>query len=193
MTKFKWGIIGLGRIAHRFVTELHETGIGHVTAVASRDINKAIHFADQYGIEYSFGSYDDFINKAKVDAVYIAVPHHLHFQLSEMCLKHRIPVLCEKPFTINENQLSYLVSLSRKQEVFLMEGMWTRFMPHVLRIKELVESRELGKILHMKAEFCFKGKERGIQLGLARLLENELGGGALLDIGIYPVFLTLLF
>ncbi|MEP7320509.1 MAG: Gfo/Idh/MocA family oxidoreductase [Saprospiraceae bacterium] len=187
---FKWGIIGLGRIAHKFAKELQETAIGKVTAVASRNIDKAALFADEYDIEFRFGSYEDFARLAEVDAVYVAVPHHLHYEVTEMCLLHNKHVLCEKPFTINKNQLIKLVDLARTKNLFLMEAMWTRFMPHIIWLKNLVDSKKLGNILHLKAEFCFKGKERGIQLGLNRLLENELGGGALLDIGIYPLFLA---
>jgi scyllo-inositol 2-dehydrogenase (NADP+) len=179
---FKWGIIGLGRIAHKFAKELQETGVGKVIAVGSRNIDKAAQFADEYNIEFRFGSYEDFVRLAEVDAVYVEV--------TEMCLLHDKPVLCEKPFTINKNQLIKLVELARARNIFLMEAMWTRFMPHIVWLKNLVESKKLGPILHLKAEFCFKGKERGIQLGLNRLLENELGGGALLDIGIYPLFLA---
>ena len=187
---FKWGILGLGRIAHKFANELHESGIGSVVAVGSRDLSKANSFADEYNIPERYGSYEDFIDLAKVDAVYIAVPHHLHHQLTKQCLKHRKPVLCEKPFTINQQQLIDLINTAREQNVFLMEAMWSRFMPHIIWLKNIVVEKKYGNILHMKAEFCFKGKERGMQLGLSRLLENELGGGALLDIGIYPIFLS---
>lgn len=187
---FKWGIIGLGRIAHKFANELHSSGIGKVLAVGSRDLSKANSFADEYDIPERYGSYEDFIDNAEVDAVYIAVPHHLHYSLTRQCLKQRKPVLCEKPFTINCKQLLDLTTIAREHHVFLMEAMWSRFLPHIIWLKSIVDEKKYGNILHMKAEFCFKGKERGIQLGLSRLLENELGGGALLDIGIYPIFLS---
>ncbi len=189
---FVWGIIGLGRIAHKFAFELHQTGLGQIQAVASRDNSKAESFAKEYNIPNAYGSYEDFLNRAQVQAVYIAVPHHLHAEYTQKCLERGIPVLCEKPFTINYKELEALVVLARQKKVFLMEAMWARFMPHIQWIKQLVDQNELGNILHMKAEFCFKGKERGLTQGVERLLKNELGGGALLDIGIYPLFLSYL-
>ncbi len=189
---FNWGIIGLGRIAHKFVHELHQTSLGHVSGVASRDLAKAKLFANQYDIEHFYGSYEEFINLTDVQAVYIAVPHHLHAKYTLQCLQRGIPVLCEKPFTINRHELIPLIEIARKNKVFLMEAMWTRFMPHIKWIKQMVDQQELGKILHLKAEFCFKGKERAQLQGVERLIKNELGGGALLDIGIYPLFLSYL-
>jgi predicted dehydrogenase len=189
---FSWGIIGLGRIARKFAVELLETKLGKVGAVASRDISKAQDFAAEFGGQ-AFGSYEDFIAHARVDAVYIAVPHHLHFSLSLACIQASRPVLCEKPFTIHSKELEILIQAARTHNVFLMEAMWTRFMPHIRWIQDEFLQGTWGKLLHLKAEFCFKGKERGHQLGLRRLLENELGGGALMDVGIYPVFLSHLF
>ena len=188
---FRWGIIGLGRIAHKFAQELTQTSLGVVGAAASRDLAKAEDFTALYG-GVPYGDYDDFISDASVDAVYVAVPHHLHFVLASKCIEKGIPVLCEKPFTINLHQSEALVALARARSVFLMEAMWTRFMPHILWLNEFCRQGSLGHMLHLKAEFCFKGKERGLTQGVSRLLQNELGGGALLDIGIYPIFLSLL-
>ncbi len=186
---FRWGILGLGRIANKFAFELNQTKLGKVAAVGSRDLEKAREFANLFGGE-SYGSYTEFIERAQVDAVYIAVPHHLHFELTQQCLLKGIPVLCEKPFTINKKQLESLVQIAKTKQVFLMEAMWTRFMPHILWIKEQIDAGKLGTLLHLKAEFSFQGKARGIQEGVSRLIDNSLGGGALLDIGIYPVFLS---
>ncbi len=190
---FYWGIIGLGRIAHKFAHELKQTGLGEIGAVASRDLDKATDFAEQYGARHAYGSYDELIENAHVDAIYVSVPHHLHAAISIKCLEKRIPVLCEKPFTINRDELQTVVNTARSNQVFLMEAMWSRFMPHIAWIKEEFDKGTFGKIMHLKAEFCFKGKERGLKQGVNRLIENELGGGALLDIGIYPVFLSHLF
>lgn len=187
---FRWGIIGLGRIANKFAAELLETNLGTISAVASRDIEKASAFGAQYQAEVFFGSYEEFISKAMVDAVYLATPHPLHAALAMKCLESGIPVLCEKPFTINTRELIPLIELSRRKNVFLMEAMWSRFMPHIIFLKELHDNEKLGKLLHLKADFSFKGKERAANLGLRRLVENELGGGSLLDIGVYPVFLA---
>lgn len=190
---FYWGIIGLGRIAHKFAHELKQMSLGEIGAVASRDLDKATDFASQYGARHAYGSYDDLIENAHVDAIYIAVPHNLHASLTIKSLEKGIPVLCEKPFTINSNELRLVVDKARSKKVFLMEAMWTRFMPHIMWIKNESDAGSFGDLLHLKSEFCFKGKERGIKLGINRLIENELGGGALLDIGIYPVFLSHLF
>lgn len=190
---FNWGILGLGRIAHKFGHELKQRNLGNVWAVGSRDIEKATDFANQYGAQHAYGSYDDFIENANVDAVYIAVPHPLHFDLAFKCISKGIPVLCEKPFTINQVELKSLIDHARQKKVFLMEAMWSRFMPHIVWLHEESLKGSFGALMHLKAEFCFKGKERGINQGVIRLIENELGGGSLLDIGIYPLFLSHLF
>lgn len=190
---FKWGIIGLGRIANKFAKELKETGVGQLAAVGSRDIKKAETFAAEYGVSNYYGSYEDLISKGGFDAVYIATPHHLHAFCTSKCLEAGLPVLCEKPFTINKHELTGLIHQARAHKVFLMEAMWTRFLPHILYLKELHDSGRLGRLLHLKADFAFKGKERASTQGVSRLVENELGGGSLLDIGVYPVFLAQLF
>lgn len=187
---FRWGIIGLGRIAHKFASELLETRLGVVSAVGSRDLVKATEFGAQYHAESCFGSYEELISNGKVDAVYLATPHPLHAEYALKCLEAGIPVLCEKPFTINSRELKPLIEMARTQQVFLMEAMWSRFMPHIIYLKELNDSNRLGKLLHLNADFSFKGKERAVNLGVRRLVENELGGGSLLDIGVYPVFLA---
>lgn len=190
---FYWGIIGLGRIAHKFAHELKQTGLGDIGAVASRDLDKATDFASQYGARHAYGTYDELIENAHIDAVYIAVPHNLHASIAIKCLERGIPVLCEKPFTINADELKSVMEMARLKKTFLMEAMWSRFMPHIMWIKNESDTGVFGSLLHLKAEFCFRGKERGLKQGVNRLIENELGGGALLDIGIYPVFLSHLF
>lgn len=187
---FSWGIIGLGRIAHKFASELLETRLGRISAVGSRDLEKAKIFGEQYQVPDCFGSYEELIAKGKVDAIYVATPHPVHAEFTLKCLQAGIPVLCEKPFTINAGELKPLIDTARSRKVFLMEAMWSRFMPHIIYLKEMHDAHMLGKLLHLKADFCFKGKERATNLGVRRLVENELGGGSLLDIGVYPVFLA---
>ncbi|HNR06387.1 MAG TPA: Gfo/Idh/MocA family oxidoreductase [Saprospiraceae bacterium] len=187
---FKWGIIGLGRIANKFAKELKETGVGELAAVGSRDITKAEAFAKEYGAARAFGSYEELVGHGGLDAVYVATPHHLHAYCTSKCLEAGLPVLCEKPFTINKHELTGLIHQARVHQVFLMEAMWTRFLPHILYLKSLHDSGRLGRLLHLRADFAFKGKERASAQGVSRLVVNELGGGSLLDIGVYPVFLA---
>lgn len=187
---FCWGIIGLGRIAHKFAGELIETKLGMVTSVGSRDLEKGRLFAEQYSAPFYFGSYEEMIAHGQVDGIYLATPHHMHAEYTMKCLEAGIPVLCEKPFTINAEELKPLISYARSKKIFLMEAMWARYMPHIIYLKELHDSGTMGKLLHLKADFSFKGKERAAIMGVKRLVENELGGGSLLDIGVYPVFLS---
>ncbi|MDZ4708793.1 MAG: Gfo/Idh/MocA family oxidoreductase [Saprospiraceae bacterium] len=187
---FSWGILGLGRIAHKFAAELLETKLGVISAVGSRDLEKAKTFGAQYQVQDCYGSYEDLIAHGRVDAIYLATPHPLHAAYTLKCLQAGIPVLCEKPFTINARELKPLIETARANKVFLMEAMWSRFMPHLIFLKELHDTQQFGKLLHLKADFSFKGKERAVNLGVRRLVENNLGGGSLLDIGVYPVFLA---
>ena len=117
---FYWGIIGLGRIAHKFAHELKQTGLGDIGAVASRDLDKATDFASQYGARHAYGTYDELIENAHIDAVYIAVPHNLHASIAIKCLERGIPVLCEKPFTINADELKSVMEMARLKKTFLM-------------------------------------------------------------------------
>ena len=183
-----WGIIGPGRIAHKFAQGLAVIPDARLTAVASRSLDRAKKFAGKYNIPYAYEGYDKILSNAEVDIVYIATPHSEHFNNTLMCLEDKMPVLCEKPFTINLKQLASLVEVARSKKVFMMEAIWSLFLPSVQKVLEIRDSGRLGKIRGMIADFCFNlpydPEHRGYNL--------ELGGGALLDIGIYPVFLALL-
>ena len=181
---FKWGIIGLGNIAEKFAQDLPHTENGVLHAVASRSKDKAQEFARKHNAPHSFGSYADILSVSDLDAVYIATPHNLHAENTMMCLEAGVPVLCEKPFAINLNQSQQMVSLAREKNVFLMDAIWTRFLPHFMEIKEIVYSGELGPITSLKADFGFEADEKRHR----RLFNKDLGGGSLLDIGIYPIF-----
>ena len=184
----RWGIIGPGKIAHKFAQGLASIPNAQLIGVASRSTDRAKKFAQQYRVPFAYEGYDQILTNSEVDIVYIATPHSEHFNNTMMCLDAGMPVLCEKPFTINADQLARLAEVARRKKVFMMEAIWSLFLPAVRKIIEIRDSGQMGKIKGMMADFCFKlpfdPEHRGYNL--------ELGGGALLDIGIYPVFLALL-
>lgn len=185
--KIKWGIIGLGKIAHTFAEDLLRSPATELTAVASRSAKKAESFAAKYGAPHHFSSYEQFIESAEVDVVYIATPHAFHVALSRECLLKGKAVLCEKPMGMNAKEVRSITELAKEKKLFLMEGIWTRFMPSFIKMQALLAEGVLGKIKHLEADFGFAAKynEQG------RLFNKKLGGGSLLDIGIYPLFLSL--
>jgi predicted dehydrogenase len=183
---YRWGILGPGKIAHAFARALEVTDKGRLWAVGSRDRTRAAEFAQQYGAPRAFSSYSELIRDPEVDVIYIATPHHLHHPLTKECILHNKPVLCEKPVTINARQFKELSGLARQKGVFYMDALWTRFLPTLEKTIELVKT--IGPVISLRADFGFKGKYDPS----SRLFNPELGGGSLLDIGIYPVFLALL-
>jgi len=186
-TKIKWGIIGLGGIAHKFATDLLLVKESTLEAVASRSLNKAKDFSEKYNSANYFGSYEELVQNKLVDIVYIATPHNSHERYTILALKHKKAVLCEKPFAINKRQVFKMIEASKNNRMFLMEAMWTRFNPSIVEIKRIIDSGELGEIKYINADFSFKANT-----AIQRIYDKELGGGSLLDIGIYPVFLAYL-
>jgi predicted dehydrogenase len=184
----RWGIIGPGNIAHKFAQGLASIPNARLTAVASRSLDRAQNFAQQYKVPFAYEGYDQILTNREVDIIYIATPHSEHYDNTMMCLDAGMPVLCEKPFTINSKQLVKLVEMARNREVFMMEAIWSLFHPTVQKVIEIRDSGRLGKIKGIIADFCFQLPFNPMH----RCFNLELGGGALLDIGIYPVFLTLL-
>ncbi|MFD1953123.1 Gfo/Idh/MocA family protein [Paenibacillus thailandensis] len=191
MTKsIKWGILGTGGIAEKFTSDLAYATYGEAAAVGSRTLESAKRFADKFGIPQAHGSYEELANDPDIDAIYIATPHPFHKENVLTCLKAGKAVLCEKPFTINSGDLEELTSYAKENGLFLMEGMWTRFLPAVIRAKEWIRDGRIGEVLHVKADFGFRttGNPEG------RMLNPALGGGALLDVGIYVVsFASMIF
>lgn len=188
MKTYNWGIIGLGRIAHKFAKDLQVAEHMKLHAVASRSEERAKQFAEQYNAPHYYDSYEALMDCPDLDVVYIATPHHAHHTCAIMCLNHKIPVLCEKPFAMNSEQVAQMIETARANDTFLMEALWTRFLPTTLEILQLIEADTIGKVLSVKADFGFNAPYNPE----SRLFNPELGGGALLDIGIYPVFLALL-
>lgn len=185
--KFRWGIIGAGKIARKFTLGLSYLKDAERYAVASRSLEKAKIFAEENGVQKAFGSYKEMLEDETLDVVYVATPHVFHQEHSLLCMRHRKAVLCEKPFAINKKQVQKMIQTSKEENVFLMEAMWTRFLPHYRYVTDLLQQGRLGRIRNLKADFGFAAPydEQG------RLFNRSLGGGSLLDIGIYPIFLAL--
>ncbi|MFJ1753379.1 Gfo/Idh/MocA family protein [Kitasatospora sp. NPDC088134] len=179
----RWGILATGGIATSFVEDLVAVPGAEVFAVASRRTDSARAFADRHGIPHAHGSLADLAADPEVDVVYVATPHSAHHAGTKLLLEAGKAVLCEKPFTLNHGQAAELVSLARKRETFLMEAMWTYLDPTVRRITELVADGAIGEVRTVQAEFGFVEAE----VPGHRLWDPAVGGGALLDLGVYPV------
>lgn len=178
----RWGILAPGGIAIEQTTDLLEAGF-LVTAVGSRSLDKAQEFAARFGIRTAHGSYAELVNNPDVDVVYVASPHSGHYAHAKLALEAGKHVLVEKAFTVTEEQARVLVDLATSKGVVLMEAMWTRFLPHMLRIREIIAAGTLGEVRTVIADHNQKlptDPEHRIQ-------NRALAGGALLDLGIYPV------
>ena len=177
----RWGIIGTGGIARTFARDLKLAPGHRVAAVGSRSLEKAHEFASQFDC-FALGSYEALVD-ADVDAVYVATPHPMHAPNTILALDHGKPVLCEKPFAVNSRESATMIEAARRNDLLLVEAMWSRFLPHYRRIRELIQDGELGEIISISAD-------HGQNLPLPRyyrLHAPELAGGALLDLGIYPI------
>lgn len=187
--KVRWGIIGLGGIAHKFANDLNLVESAEITAVASRSIEKAEEFREEYNAKHAFGSYEELFQCPEVDVIYIATPHTSHKEWSIKAMNHGKHVLCEKPMGMRRADIEELVSVAKSNKVFLMEALWSRFNPTIKKVKELVDKGEIGELGYLHADFAFYALDRPEE---GRLLNPDLGGGSLLDIGIYPIFLAYL-
>ncbi|MBV6425629.1 MAG: scyllo-inositol 2-dehydrogenase (NADP(+)) IolU [Haliscomenobacter sp.] len=184
---YRWGILGPGRIAQKFARDMAVLPQAKLHAVASRSLDRAREFAAQYGATHAFGSYEELFQCPDLDVIYIATPHQGHFPWTMRALEHGIPVLVEKPFAINSRQARVMAEAAQNKGVFLMEALWTRFLPTMERLQAILREGSLGEILGVKADFGFQPPFDP----QSRIFNPNLGGGALLDIGIYPVFLAL--
>ena len=185
--KIRWGILGCGNIANKFAADLKWVNDAELVAVASRSQLKASELSAKYNSHYAFGSYEDLVACSDVDAIYIATPHGLHYEHALLCLRHKKAVLCEKALALNTIQVRKMIDAAKQHDVFLMEAFWTKFLPQYQKVSSLVRSGAVGEIKMIQADFGFKAPSPLSQ----RLYEPLLGGGALLDIGIYPVFLAI--
>lgn len=185
----KWGIIGTGNIAHQLADAIKMLDDAKVVAVLSRSMGTAKTFADEYQIEKCFDSIDEFLSFSEIEIVYIATPHPKHYHETIACLKAGKHVLCEKPMALNSQQVNEMIKVARDNKRFLMEAMWTQFFPAMIKARELVQNGAIGEIRHIDASFCFR-----IDFNpQARHFNPELGGGALLDVGIYPIYFAQMF
>lgn len=184
MASIKWGILGCGNIAKKFATGLSVIPDADLVAVGSRTQEKADAFADAFNVPKRHDSYEALASDPDVDVIYVATPHSHHQDNTILCLRHKKAVLCEKPFAINADETREMVRVARQEKVFLMEAMWTRFVPSIVKLREIVENGTIGDVRCLVADF---GYRVGTINPEARTYNPDLGGGALLDVGIYPI------
>lgn len=185
---WNWAVLGCGKIAGKFAADLKTLPDATLYAAASRSLDTAREFAARTGFRKAYGSYEELASDPAVDIVYVATPHSRHHDHTLLCLGRGKAVLCEKAFAINSREVADMIAAARASGAFLMEAFWTRFQPSFQKVLDIVASGELGVLKLVRADFAFKGAfdpER-------RLYNVALGGGSLLDIGIYPVFAALM-
>ena len=181
---FRWGILGPGKIARRFAAGLpHCSSPARVEAVGSRSLERAQAFAAEFGASNAYGGYEELAADESLDAIYIATPHSEHASNAILCLEHGKPVLVEKPFTLNQNEAKQVVDKARERRLFCMEAMWTRFFPAMRKVRELVSDGVIGRVRMVTADFGYRTEFDAS----SRLFDPRLGGGGLLDVGIYPL------
>jgi len=188
MSKIRWAILGAGRIAHKFAQDIKFVDNAELVAIASSDKTRAAAFAAERQVPLVF-SYEELYASDQVDAVYIATTHNFHFEQSMECMKHGKAVLCEKPVTINDAQFRQLVNTAAGQNVFLMEALWTFYLPALARARQWINEDRIGPIRMIQADFGFQMEYNPT----GRLYNRELAGGALLDLGIYPIAFSYFF
>lgn len=181
----KWGIIGTGAIAKKFAGECQLTSYGKAIAAYGRNQERLNEFCSLYGLS-GYNDIDTFLEEADIEAVYIGAPHSAHAELSKRVMLAGKHVLCEKPFSYNYKTTKEVLDLARSKDVFIMEALWTLFLPAIQKVHQWIDEGHIGKLRHIDAKFAFKGD--GHPEG--RLLNPMLAGGSLLDVGIYPLLLA---
>lgn len=182
MTDLRWGILATGGIASAFAADLRTAGL-NLVAVGSRSQASADAFAAKFDIPHAHASYEALVNDPDVDIVYVSTPHPMHHSAAKLVLEHGKHVLVEKPFTVTRAEAADLQRIAQERGLLAMEAMWTRYLPHMIRIREIVDSGVLGEIRAVTADHTQKISDDPAH----RLNALELGGGALLDLGIYPI------
>ncbi len=182
----KFGIIGLGGIAHRFAKVIKTMEDVELIAVASSDENRARAFAGEYGVGKYYQDYVSLVDDSNVDVVYIAQTHDRHYELIKLCIEHGKGVLCEKPMVLSEQQAIEVSELSKRKKVLLMEAMWSRFIPTFQKAREWVLAGEIGAVGMVQASFSFHFPYDPTH----RLYNTETAGGSLYDAGVYPIEFT---
>lgn len=186
--KIRWGILGAGVISHEFAKDFKFMQHAALVAVAARDVEKAKIFASEYKIPQAL-SYDELYRSSDIDAVYIATTHNFHFEQTLKCLQNGKAVLCEKPVTVNDKEFKVLEQVSKSKKLFLMEAIWTYFLPAIHKAKQWVNEGRIGKLKVIQADFAYPMK-KDME---GRMYNPMLAGGSLLDLGIYPIALAYYF
>ena len=185
--KIKWGILGLGKIARKFAADLPHTGNSELVSVASRSRENAKQFATEFNAKNYYDDYTQLVNDREVDVIYIATPHSHHYANTMLCLNASKPVLCEKAFAVNTREAKEMIALARSKKIFLMEALWTRFLPAHIKMREILKEGLIGTPKSVLINFGFRPQEPIAP----RIYDPALAGGTLLDIGIYNVFIAM--
>jgi len=180
---FKWGIIGPGRIAHNFAKGVNVIDDAEIYAIASRNKERADAFAEEFNIRTIYSTYEELVNDPKVDGIYVATPHRFHFEQTLLALNAGKPVLCEKPFNVNSSETKTLIEVAQKNKVFLMEALWTRYLPIYGVVRSWLDENLIGEVKLLNSTFGFNFP-RDLE---DRKFNHELAGGALLDLGVYNI------
>jgi len=183
----RWGILGAGRIARKFASDLKLVSDAQLVAIGSRSMESAEEFAAEFPLQYKHDSYEALAANENVDVIYIATPHNLHYENTLLCLQHNKAVLCEKPFAMNVHQTKEMIALAKEKNIFLMEALWTKFLPHYNKLQSLLKENKLGEARSVLINFGFRPSKPAP----ARMYDPALGGGTIMDIGIYNVFMAM--
>lgn len=187
--KIRWGILGPGGIAHKFATGLKAVPDAEISAVGSRDLQRANAFADTFDVPHRHGNYVDLADNPEVDVIYVATPHPFHKECAMLCLESGKAVLCEKPLTVDAEQAEELIACARERKQFLMEAMWTRFLPVIVKVREWLAEGAIGEPRLLTADHGSR-KTLSPEILEGRLFNPKLGGGGILDVGVYTVALA---
>jgi predicted dehydrogenase len=187
MKAIRWGILGTGRIARKFASDLRLVKNAELIATGSRSRQSADKFNKEFPVQYCHYSYHELAENPEVDVIYIATPHNLHYENTMLCLRHNKAVLCEKPFALTSREAIGMINMAKEKKLFLMEALGTKFQPHYIKMREMIGQGKLGSIKAILVNFGFKPMPPIPE----RLFDPALGGGSLMDIGIYNVFIAL--
>ena len=184
MKEIKFGIIGTGSIASKFSMACGMTQGASAYAVSSRDLEKAQAYAAANGIEKAYGSAEEMVRDGQIDCIYVATPHPIHFENCMLALENGKPVLCEKPMVMNRKEAEQLFETAKARNLFIMEGMWTRYLPNTIKVMEWIRGGAIGKIKFIDMIFSFSVDMNAPK---HRLVNPALGGGSMYDLGVYTV------
>ncbi len=188
MEKVRWGIMGCGNISTTVAKAMSQLEEVSICAVAATDLNRAKQFATQFDVAKAYGTYEELVKDPEIEVIYIGTIHPAHYDCMKLCVQNGKHILCEKPFTLNKEEAEEIFELARQQGVFVMEAMWTKFLPSTIAIKDMIDGGRIGSFQYMRIVFGY-ACERSMS---SRMFNPELGGGALLDVGIYPLTYAML-